>query len=204
MTPRDSPKKYLAAAQYLDQEFMTGIAPTSKLIPIIRDAIRHLNALDLKPVLHPDVVKQLKERFAWKSGRDIRDYERAATVTQAVAWFHGLQREKNEAGQIIADEQDLEIVNGFIEPLLKTSRYGTSSEVLDYFERVLKPLAANGDIHHTDAAAKYVQTYDRIITRDELYRFNKVLESLGKIELVQDPADKRRRLIRLIQGQAQL
>ena len=114
---------------------MTGQAPTSKMIPIIHDAIRHLLAQDLKVVIHPNVIEKLRKRFVWKSGRDARDYERAATITQAVAWFHALQRERNEHGEIIADERDLGIVNGFIEPLLRTSRYGTSNEVLDYYER---------------------------------------------------------------------
>lgn len=204
LSPKDSPQKYEAAANYLDQEFTTGQAPTSKIIPIIHDAIRYLVGQNLKTVIHPNVIGKLRERFTWKSGRDVRDYERAATITQAVAWFHALQRERTEQGDVIADERDLAIVNGFIEPLLRTSRYGTSNEVLDYYERVLKPLAANGDVHHADAATKYLQVYDRPIKRDEIYQYNTVLEGLGRIELIQDPQDKRRRLIRITDTQTQL
>ena len=152
----------------------------------------------------PNVITKLHERFEWHSGRDIRDYERAATITKAVAWFHAKQRERTEQGEVIADERDLVIVNGFIESLLKTSRYGTSSEVLDYYERILKPLAVNGDVRPADAAVKYLQTYERPIDRDDLYGFNSVLTRLGRIELIQDPQDKRRRLIRLTGEQTTL
>lgn len=197
LSPKDSPEKYKAAADYLSEEFITGRAATSKMIPIIHDAIRHLIAQKLEVVIHPNVIQKLRERFEWKSGRDIRDYERAATITKAIAWFHALQRQRTEQGEILADENDLAIVNGFIEPLLKTSRYGTSSEVLDYYERVLKPLAANGDIRPPDASHKYYEVYQRPMMRDDLYSFNKVLESLDLLEIIQDPTDKRRRLIRL-------
>ena len=204
LTPKDTPEKFKAAAEYLSEAFTTGTAPTSQILPIIHDAIRHLMAQNTKVVIHPDVNRKLSERFKWKSGRDVRDYERAATITEAVAWFHALQRERTEQGEIIADQRDLEIMNGFIEPLLRTSHYGTSSQVLDFYERILKPLAANGDVHQNDAATKYIQVYDRPASRDELYDFMKVLERLGKIELIQDPQDKRRRLIRLTGSQTEL
>ena len=107
LTPKDDPKKFEAAAAYLDAEFTTGTAPTSKMAPIIQDAIRQLVSRKLQVVIHPNVINKLKERFSWKSGRDVRDYERAATIIQAIAWFHALQRERNEQGQVIADERDL-------------------------------------------------------------------------------------------------
>ena len=47
---------------------------------------RYKSKIDL-----PDLID-----FSWKSGRDVRDYERAATVTQAIAWFHALQGNPGE------------------------------------------------------------------------------------------------------------
>lgn len=213
MTPKDTAAKFKAAADYLDQEYLTGSGPTSEMVPIIQDAIRHLISQELKVVIHPNVISKLRAKFTWNSGRDVRDYERAATIVQAVAWFHALQRERNEQGQIIADERDLEIAEKFLPTLLRTSHYGTSSQVLDYYERVLKPLADSGETHEgqpimrdvtqNDARNKYVDVYHRTITRFELYEYNNVLESLNLLELVKDPEDKRRRLIRLSQTDPQ-
>jgi len=205
LTPKDDPAKYEAAAQYLDQEYTTGLAPTSRMVPIIQEAIRYLLSRKLQIVIHPNVIQKLKEKFTWKSGRDVRDYERAATVIQAIAWFHALQRERNEQGQVIADERDLEIMKRFIQPLLKTSRFGTSGQVLDYYERVLKPLSASdGDIRYDIIRGKYLEVYGRQLTREDLQIMNRALESLGLIELVVDPTDGRRRLVRLPTIQQQL
>ena len=159
------------------------------MVPIIQDAIRQLISRKLQVVIHPNVVNKLKERFTWKSGKDVRDYERAATIVQSIAWFHALQREHNEQGQIIADEGDLEIMNGFIEPLLKTSRYGTSSQVLDYYERVIKPLTENQDAPYAEIRNKYFQVYQRPLSREDLQIYNRTLESLGLIELVVDQSE---------------
>jgi hypothetical protein len=211
MTPKDSVEKYQAAADYLDQEHLTGIAPVSQMAPIIHDAIRHLIKRNLRIVIHPNVVKKLKEKFTWNSGRDVRDYERAATIVQAIAWFHALQRERNEQCQVIADERDLEIAENFLPTLLRTSHFGTSSQVLDYLERVLKPLAGldelevsvGRDIPQNEVTSKYLQVYGRTVTRFELYEYNKVLVTLNLIELVKDREDKRRRLIRFLRTDAQ-
>ena len=86
-------------------------------------------------------------------------------------------------------------MSGFIEPLLKTSRYGTSSQVLDYYERVIKPLAENGDAPYAEIRNKYLQVYERPLSRDDMQILNRALESLGLIELVVDLTDKRRRLV---------
>ena len=51
---------------------------------------------------------------------------------------------------------------------------------------------------------KYLQVYERPIMRDEIYSYNRVLEGLGRIELIQDSQDKRRRLIRIPNTQTEL
>ena len=207
LTPKDTQEKFQAAADLLDQEYLTGSAPTSAMIPIIQDAIRYLISRELSVVIHPSVIAKLRENFTWTSGRDVRDYERAATIIQAIAWFHALQRERNEHCAVIADERDLQIAEKFLPTLLRTSHYGTSSQVLDYYERVLKPLADSGELHEgqpilrdlsqNEIRSKYTNVYHRTITRFDLYEYNKVLESLNLIELIKDPEDKRRRLVRL-------
>jgi hypothetical protein len=198
LSPRDNPVKYEAAADYLTEEYTTGKAPASELIPLIQNAIRYLISLNLTVVIHPNVIAKLKEKFQWKSGRDIRDYERAATIVQSIGWFHALQRERTEQGHVVADERDLAIMDGFIEPLLKTSKYGTSGEVLDYYERILKPLSEKGDVPYAEIRSKHLEIYERPLSREQLQIMNRSLESLGLIELVVDQLDKRRRLVRVL------
>jgi hypothetical protein len=197
LTPKDDPKKYEAAAEYLDAEFTTGTAPISQMIPLIQTAIHELAAQKPQIVIHPNIVEKLKERFAWKSGKDVRDYERAATIIQSIAWLHALQRQRNEQGMVIADERDLEIMNAFIEPVLKISRYGTSSQVLDYYERVIKPVAEPQDAPYAEIRRKYLEIYSRPLSRDELQIMNKSLEAIGLIEFVVDQTDRRKRLVHL-------
>ena len=134
LTPRDDPKKYEASAELLNELHTTGRLPTSEIASQIQDAIRWLRDDNLQVVLAKDTAAQVKADFKWNSGRDIRDYERMLTLIEAVAWLHAFQRGRTDTGAVIADNRDLEIVKGFSDELLKTTRTGTSAQVLDYYE----------------------------------------------------------------------
>lgn len=108
------------------------------------------------------------------SGRDIRDYERMLTLIEAVAWLHAFQRERTDTNAVIADERDVKIVKGFSDELLKITRTGTSAQVLDYYERVLKPLSeSEGMLTYDAIQQKYFEAYNRRLHRDILILYNK-------------------------------
>ncbi len=198
LTPRDDPKKYEESAALLDKLHTTGEMPTSELMPEIHASIRMLRDMDLKVVVKPDVLPKIKSDFKWSSGRDVRDYERAITLIESVAWLHAFQRDRTTTNAVIADERDLEIVNGIIKELLRTSSYGTSGQVLDYYEKVLKPLAESTEQIGYDAIqSKYFEAFKRPLYRDKMILYNKTLQQMGHIELVKDATDQRRWLVRV-------
>lgn len=199
LTPRDDPKKYEASAELLNELHTTGRLPTSEIASQIQDAIRWLRDDNLQVVLAKDTAAQVKADFKWNSGRDIRAYERMLTLVEAVGWLHAFQRERTDTDAVIADQRDLEIVKGLSDELLKTTRTGTSAQVLDYYERVLKPLSESGGTLMYDAIQqKYFEVYNRRLHRDILILYNKTLQDLNKIDLSKDPIDRRRWLVRVL------
>lgn len=200
LTPKDSPEKYQAAASLLDELHTTGALPTSPLAPTIHDAIKQLRDSKFKAVVSKPVIDYVRGQFKWNSGRDIRDYERILTLVESIGWLHSFQRERTQTGAVIADERDLDIVKGFSDELLRTSRAGTSAQVLDFYDRVLKPLAENGkrNLEYNEIQQRYFEVYGRRIYRDTLILYNRELQDLGKIELLKDDSDKRRWVVRVL------
>ena len=199
LTPKDTPEKYSAAAQLLDEQHTEGTQPTSELTPQIKDAVRTLRDSKFRVVVSRELIADIKADFTMKSGKDVRDYERMLTLTEAVGWLHALQRDRTDSGQVIADERDLKIVRSFSEDLLRTSRTGTSAQVLDYYEKVLGPLAeqTHKDLAYDEIQSKYLEVYNRRLHRDIMILYNRTLQDLGKIELVKDESDKRRWLAKV-------
>lgn len=78
-----------------------------------------------------------------------------------------------------------------------TSRYATSGQVIEFFERILKPLSEKGEISYENVRKKYFEVLGRVLLHQTLKRYLEVLEDTGFIELIQDQTDKRKRLIRI-------
>ena len=203
LTPADSPEKYEESRELLNQQHTTGVMPTSDKIQLVHNAIRTLRDMRLKVVINPMVIETLRPKFSMVSGRDIRDYERTLTLIESVGWLHALQRERMEGGAVVADQHDWDIVSGFIDELLRTSRSGTNAQVLEYLERVLKPLASDTEQALTveQIQSKYYEVYNRILHRNIMNLYNNQLLDLGKIELVRDQLDRRHMLVKVLSPQ---
>ncbi len=204
VTPKDSPIKFKAAAEaILEREVSGEKMPQPPRIEEIRDALRYLVSQNFKIVVKRDVAEKIMEKFPLKTGRDMRDYERALVFIESSGWIHALQREKDGKGNIIADERDFKLIEPLLNKVLLTSRYGTSQQVIDFFERIINKMyteKAGAALQRDEIVARYVQTYGRAIRSPNMTDLLKTLEEIGKVESMVDPTDKRKRLIKIVVG----
>jgi hypothetical protein len=201
LTPLDDPRKYLAAGNLIKLRETSGVEPKPSRAEEIKEAIQFLIQQNIKVIVKPEVAERIKAKFCWKSGKDVRDYERALALLKASAWLHAFQREKDENKRIIADERDLEIIEPLLNAVLITSHYATSSQVLEFLERVLKPLAKESegeDLGREKIFEKYLEVYGRVISYSTLSKYINILEDIGEIMVVEDKQDRRRRLVRVL------
>jgi DNA-binding MarR family transcriptional regulator len=201
LTPRDHPDKYRAVAELIMNREVTGEEPVPPRIEEVRAAIKYLIKQNLKVTVELGVAEALKRRFSWKSGRDARDYERALNLVECSAWIHACQRERDHNGAVVADRRDLAIVEPLLEEVLKTSHYGTSGQVIEFYERVLRPLSDfthGGLLTRDQIRGKYKEVYERYLNHYTTTRYIDILENLDLVEVTVDPNDKRKRLVRVL------
>jgi hypothetical protein len=211
VTPVDSHLKYAASLKYVGQRDMKGKEPDLPDGERIRGALGWLIDHNIKAVIAEDVEAEVRGMFPGRAAREVRDFERILTLVKTHGWLHALQREKNEGGAIIADKQDLTAVEPLIKDMLKMSKYSTSAQVIDFYEKVLLPavpVEAAPDPSKLDSAKtldfiqltrkqiakRYRTQYNRTMSWRLLESYLETLEGLGFLEVDPDPNDKRRRI----------
>jgi len=141
--------------------------------------------------------------FRKKYPTDMRRFKQFRDLIFAVTTLHAFRRNKDEDGNLIAELKDIEIANGLLGLIETTSVHGVGRHLLDY-HRALKDLKEEKgipSISYDQATIAYRRLRERPISKEGLLKgWLKPLEEAGLIDFEEDPEDKRRKNIVILEG----
>ena len=158
---------------------------------------------DLK-VKNP-MLEMLAEVYPHDTPRDMRDFKHIVALMEMNALLHITDRPFIHAGAhkylLVTMEDLIEVLSMMKEArLLETTRTGLPAHILRIFQEVIVPLS-----NQFPEGFTYSQLVDGVkkilkksISSGSLYKYVKELSSVGYVDTITHPTDKRSRLIKVI------
>ena len=186
------------------QEFLNSHPEREEL----KERIRRIKEAKIKRVIIRDtnrVVEEFVKKFPRLKPRHQRDIERIISLIQAIALLNFWYRERDEEGNIYANEEDIQNAFKIFEEIAESQELGIPPYIYLFFQNVIKPLweEKNKDnsnnpmgLTRKEILAKYYEVYGKAMP--EWFLKQEILpplESAGLIYQDQDPEDKRRTLV---------
>lgn len=173
---------------------------------------KRIRAIQQEKIRHVVIKnpKEVADRFLEKrnmlKGKHMRDVERVFTLIQSFALLNLWHRERNNAGDVFANEEDIK--NGFLlyEEIAESQEIGIPPYIFMIYKDVIRPLhiEINSDnaepigLTRKQISTRYWEVYSHPVAdwflRQEILS---TLESVGLIIQESDPIDKRKKVVHL-------
>jgi len=142
-------------------------------------------------------AKQLEPFFRAKRAVDMRFFDLFLSLIEATTILYSHQRRKNEKERIIATIQDYQTAYEVFKESERTTVYGVGQDVLDFYTNIVLPCTTDNVLAtYQDLASRYYEMYQEPINQNHMRdHYLRPLEAKGLIEVSEDTADKRRKLI---------
>lgn len=136
--------------------------------------------------------KKIVERFTKIVGgklqaRSARDLSRIFSLVKTIAMVRGRQKTNDEDV-----EEAFQVIAGIVGSNLK----GIPPIVQDFYDNVISPIAANGNLEKAQIREQYKTFYNETLTSKRYDQYIEALNHHGLIELVPNPEHKGWRLIK--------
>jgi len=140
--------------------------------------------------------QELSRVYPSPLARDMRDYDHFLALIEMSGLLHLYQRpflQLNKIQYWMANIQDyltaLELLKSFEE----TTRAGIPGHIVDFFHNVIEPFGA--PTNYDELVEKHNATTAQQVSRKSLYKYVELLRDIGWVDTVEDPDDKRKRLV---------
>ena len=141
-------------------------------------------------------AKELSSVYPSTLPRDMRDHDHFLALIQMSCLLHLYQRPfllLNKVQYWMANIRDyltaLELLKNFEE----TTRAGIPGHIVTFFHKVVAPF--RGPVNYEDLVEKHNETMAEKVSKKRLYKYVELLRDIGWVDTVEDPEDKRRRLV---------
>lgn len=144
----------------------------------------------------------LAKYFRKKDPTDMRRFKQFRDLICASTILHAFQREKDEDGNLKSVLGDVEIAYDCLKRIETTSIYGIGQHIIDYWNG-LKAIKEKGTypIPYDQATSKFQEIFKRPVSKTWLHEgYLKPLEQAGLIDFQEDPEDKRKKNILVLEG----
>jgi hypothetical protein len=200
ITPDLDPQKYKAAVELQgaikaypwqfdlaqDQEF--------------RDLRAYLDVLTGRLSLTNNVVipyaQELSRVYPSALPRDMRDYDHFLALIEMSCLLHLFQRpilELNTTQHWMANIRDYLTALQLLKSFEETTRAGIPGHIVAFFHKVIEPFES--PVRYEDLVEKHNEVMAEKVSKKRLYKYVELLRDIGWVDTVEDPEDKRRRLV---------
>jgi hypothetical protein len=176
---------------------------------ILRERIRRIKSANVKHVIireYEKVVKKFLERHPKLKPRHQRDIERVISLIQALALLNLWHRERDEHGNVYANDEDIENAFKLYDEIAEAQELGISPYIYSLYTEVIRPLYYEKNnnnnaekpvgVTRKEILKKHFEVYGRTLSESFLrMEILPPLENSGLIYQEPDPDDKRRILV---------
>jgi len=141
-------------------------------------------------------ARELSSVYPAALPRDMRDYDHFMALIEMSCLLHIFQRpflRLNNIQHWMANTRDyltaLELLKSFEE----TTRAGIPGHIVAFFHKVVAPFG--GPVNYEDLVEKHNETMPERVSKKRLYKYVELLRDVGWVDTIEDPEDKRRRLV---------
>jgi len=173
----------------------------------LKERIRRIKEAKIRHAIIRDidrVVEEFERKHPKLRPRHQREIERLISLIQAIALLNFWYREKDEEGNIYANDEDIQSAFKILEEIAESQELGIPPYIYLFFQNVIKPLweEKNKDnsnpigLTRKEILARHYEVYGKAIP--EWFLKQEILpplESAGLIYQEQDSEDKRRTLV---------
>jgi hypothetical protein len=141
---------------------------------------------------------RLAKHFDTSISEAMRWFDLFSWLIQASAVLHMFQRAKDPDGYVIADVKDVETAYEAFKAMQQTTIFGLGQHLIGFWEA----LKNQGSDEYTfdEARIIYSRTFQRGISKRNLKEYwLDPLEAAGLVDIDEDPRDRRRKIIRVLQ-----
>lgn len=198
---------YLRAMREGDKEAFTNWVESNPERRMLKERIRRIKDAGIKDarILKPEkIAEQFMNSRRILKPRHTRDISRLFSLIKAVALLN-LWHRKCDGDVIEASDEDVEQAFKLYETIMEAQELGIPPFVLQVYKEVIKPLCEENDgrgVSRKDIAKRFLTVFGRPISEWILRReILQSLEEAGLITQEQDPSDRRRVLVHVIEIQ---
>lgn len=141
-------------------------------------------------------ARELSNVYPAALPRDMRDYDHFMALIEMSCLLHIFQRpflRLNNLQHWMVNIRDyltaLELLKSFEE----TTRAGIPGHIVTFFHKVVAPFG--GPVNYEDLVEKHNETTAEKVSKKRLYKYVELLRDVGWVDTIEDPEDKRRRLV---------
>jgi len=160
----------------------------NRIIAVRERGIKSINVPDSTEL----VLRQFFEDHKHLRPRLQRDLPRIFAFIKASALLNCFNRNEVDDETIEANESDIKHGYDLYRKIELSNELGLAPAVLDFFNKVIKPIANEEGSLHKDIKKQYFQAYHKTLTRNTLIALLEQLESTGLVREEPDPDDKRK------------
>jgi len=186
---------------------------------VLKQRVREIKNAGVKHIIIRDyekIVSRFYSRYQKLKPRHSRDIERLISIIQALALLNLWHRERDEEGNVYANDKDIETGFQLYDEISESQELGIPPYIYNFFNDIIKPLFIEANKHllgkeleqqkkeeaqpigitSKEIMKKHFEVYGRLLPEWQLRReILPALEDAGLVYLEPDPNDKRRNLI---------
>ena len=141
-------------------------------------------------------IQELSRIYPAPLSRDMRDHDHFLALIEMSCLLHLYQRpflRLNKIQYWMANIRDyltaLELLKSFEE----TTRAGIPGHIVDFFHKIIEPFGE--PTNYDELVEKHNESAAQKLSRKSLYKYVELLRDIGWVDTVEDPDDKRKRLV---------
>jgi hypothetical protein len=189
---------------------------------VLKQRVREIKNAGVKHIIIRDyekIVNRFKSRHSKLKPRHSRDIERLISIIQALALLNLWHRERDEEGNVYANDKDIETGFQLYDEISESQELGIPPYIYNFFNDIIRPLFIEANKHllekdgkeleqqkkeeaqpigitSKEIMKKHFEVCGRLLPEWQLRReILPALEDAGLIYTEPDPNDKRRNLI---------
>jgi len=200
VTPDMDPEKYKAAVKLKGEIKAHPWKFNLDEDPEFRDLQSYMQVLTGRLFLFNRVVipyaQELSSVYPSTLPRDMRDYDHFLALIEMSCLLHVFQRpflKFNNVPYWMVNIKDFLTALELLKSFEETTRAGIPGHIVNFFHNVL---ASFGDpVNYEDLVQKHNEIMVEKVSKKRLYKYVELLRDVGWVDTVEDPEDKRRRLV---------
>ncbi|MEM3709637.1 MAG: C2H2-type zinc finger protein, partial [Nitrososphaerales archaeon] len=155
--------------------------------------------------------EELGEVYYHDLPRDMRDFSKFGSFISVNTYLNMYRRviiKANNKRYLVATKEDYEKARDILGNVIATTRTGLSSDQLMFYNHVIEDLAEEKEqrkeikwLTYDEIIERFPKTFNRTLGRSTITeKYIKPIEKIGWIDIIEDPNDTRRRLIKPIRA----